>query len=218
MNIEETREFSDTGKELIEDYFDGIEHSALKKPKKMSRIRFSSITEIPLIITGIGLVILIIILAVFIPKDNVNSGAMQFSRMDDRIQQMNARLSRIEKAIQNKDSGKGWMDDVDTLRIRIRSLESDILSRFDVIDKKLNTSGNQLTSLEKPVPVKRRETGLEKSKSPKKSSAESYHNVTSGETLYGISRKYSLSVAQMQQMNPAIEGKNIFPGQKLRIK
>ena len=116
------------------------------------------------------------------------------------------------------------MDDVDTLRIRVRSLESDILSRFDAIDKKLNTYGKQVASVEKPVPVKRRDAGLEKSRPARKPIAEAYHpseayhNVRPGETLYGISRKYSLSVAKLERLNPAVKGKNIFPGQKLRVR
>ena len=48
-------------------------------------------------------------------------------------------------------------------------------------------------------------------------SARQYHNVVAGETLYGISRRYGLTVPQLKELNQ-LTSNSIFIGQQLRIK
>lgn len=50
-----------------------------------------------------------------------------------------------------------------------------------------------------------------------KSEKFTWHTVEEGETMYAISRKYDISVADIKALN-GLEGNNIFPGQKLKIK
>ncbi|MEL7160721.1 MAG: LysM peptidoglycan-binding domain-containing protein, partial [Bacteroidota bacterium] len=47
--------------------------------------------------------------------------------------------------------------------------------------------------------------------------AAQYHSVVKGETLYAISRKYGLTVPQLQQLN-GLRGTTISVGQQLRVK
>ena len=49
-------------------------------------------------------------------------------------------------------------------------------------------------------------------------SGEGYHVVQSGDTLWGISKEYGVSVAELRKLNGLSEGQNIYPGQKLRVK
>jgi lipid-binding SYLF domain-containing protein len=51
-----------------------------------------------------------------------------------------------------------------------------------------------------------------------KSGGESYHVVQSGDTLWGISQEYGVSVAELRRLNDLDEGQNIYPGQKLTVK
>ncbi|MCE3007299.1 MAG: LysM peptidoglycan-binding domain-containing protein [Bacteroidetes bacterium] len=44
-----------------------------------------------------------------------------------------------------------------------------------------------------------------------------YHTVQAGETLYGISRRYGVSVSAIMQLN-GLRGSDIRPGQRLRVK
>ncbi|MEM6770130.1 MAG: glucosaminidase domain-containing protein [Bacteroidota bacterium] len=44
-----------------------------------------------------------------------------------------------------------------------------------------------------------------------------YHNVVAGETLYGISRRYGLTVPQLKELNQ-LTSNSIFIGQQLRVK
>ncbi len=46
---------------------------------------------------------------------------------------------------------------------------------------------------------------------------ESYHIVTSGETLYGISKKYNISSKKLKQIN-GLKSNTIFVGQQIKIK
>jgi len=55
------------------------------------------------------------------------------------------------------------------------------------------------------------------SKDSKKTSKKRYHTVNVGETLYGISRKYGLTVKNIQIMNKLNDRFVIYPGQKLLV-
>lgn len=52
---------------------------------------------------------------------------------------------------------------------------------------------------------------------PSSTSSSVYHKVVSGDTLYGISRKYSVSVDQLKRVN-GLSSNNIMKGQSLRIR
>jgi lipid-binding SYLF domain-containing protein len=45
----------------------------------------------------------------------------------------------------------------------------------------------------------------------------SYHVVQSGDTLWGISKKYDVPVAELRTLNNLAEGQSIYPGQKLSL-
>ncbi len=218
MNIDDSTNFGNMENEPIEDYFDGIEHSNLKRRGKISRLKFSSITEIPLVIAGIGLLVLIVLLVIFIPKNDMPIDNTHLKQMDERVQQMEERLSQIEMKIQKLANIKNQSKQVDVVMGRMNTLESDLSSRLDSVVKKIDKQ-QQLLEQKKTVPTKRKDIALGKSeKSLKKKLIDRYHHIRSGETLYSISRKYGLTVDQLRRLNPSIKGKSIYPGQKLRIR
>jgi lipid-binding SYLF domain-containing protein len=45
-----------------------------------------------------------------------------------------------------------------------------------------------------------------------------YYAVERGDTLYGISKKYGISVAELRRLNNLREGQHIYPGQKILIR
>jgi LysM repeat protein len=51
----------------------------------------------------------------------------------------------------------------------------------------------------------------------KKSSNKHYHMVKAGETLYGISYRYGLTVKKIQLLNKLFDRSVIYPGQKLLV-
>ncbi|NIR17928.1 MAG: LysM peptidoglycan-binding domain-containing protein [Desulfobacterales bacterium] len=44
-----------------------------------------------------------------------------------------------------------------------------------------------------------------------------YHRVQQGETLYGIAKKYGISLAELCRLNQISTGQAIKPGQKLLV-
>jgi membrane-bound lytic murein transglycosylase D len=66
------------------------------------------------------------------------------------------------------------------------------------------------------VPVKRRDARTTTSGSNAASAAPGEHEVKRGETLFGVARRYGLSVRQLAEANPEFDG-NLRPGQVLRL-
>ena len=57
-----------------------------------------------------------------------------------------------------------------------------------------------------------------KNYSGRRSANDLVHTVQQGDSLYGISQRYGLSVGSLRGFNPQIRGSSIFPGQSLIIK
>ncbi|MEV7621085.1 LysM peptidoglycan-binding domain-containing protein [Microbacterium sp. NPDC089321] len=73
--------------------------------------------------------------------------------------------------------------------------------------QKLRVSGTMaLAAASKPAAV-----------APASTTKPTSHTVTTGDTLYGIARKYGTSVAVLLQANDLGQGSIIYPGQKLRL-
>lgn len=73
--------------------------------------------------------------------------------------------------------------------------------------QKLRVSGTMaLAAASKPAAV-----------APASTTKPTSHTVTTGDTLYGIARKYGTSVAELLQANDLGQGSIIYPGQKLRL-
>ena len=61
---------------------------------------------------------------------------------------------------------------------------------------------------------------LKKTAAPSKAQAteeKRYHTVKKGETLFGISRKYGMTVAQLRELNGLSRGQTVRTGQKLLV-
>ena len=82
-----------------------------------------------------------------------------------------------------------------------------------LVSKKIDS---QLGQRSQPTPVKR--SKMSPKKALQKKPVEQYYSVRSGDTLYSIGRRYRMSINELYKLNPSIKGKDIYPGQKLRIK
>ena len=89
-----------------------------------------------------------------------------------------------------------------------------VLKTGQIIQVPLKEAGTVTTDDKKPVPAAAEKpapkTEVVKTKSPK------YHTAKSGESLYGISKKYNSSVDDIKKWNK-ISGSNIKPGQKIIV-
>ena len=95
--------------------------------------------------------------------------------------------------------------------------------RFERLEASLSLSLDHISKVPDTMPPKiaeQRPGKAESSKSSKvskKTSKKHYHTVNVGETLYGISRKYGLTVKNIQLMNKLNDRFVIYPGQKLLL-
>jgi len=82
------------------------------------------------------------------------------------------------------------------------------------INKQVGTLKEELSSVSSKLIIP--ETAQKKAASQVKGN---YHEVQLGETLYGIAKKYGLSVEELSSMNNFSKGRTvIYPGQRISVK
>ena len=114
------------------------------------------------------------------------------------------RIERIEASLSIK---------YETLANRINKLERSI----DRLSRKLDSYKKKSSSIVKKPSVKtskKKET--KKTVSKKKQSI--FHTVKKGDTLYSLSKKYGISIKQLEKINHLPKNANIYPGDNLLVK
>jgi len=227
--------------EPVEEYFNGLEHSSLKKSK--IGLKFPGVTEIPLVIAGAGLLVLIVFLSIFIftifvqkPEKVDVEGKFdgKLRSVDARINQLEGRLSKMEVIVQQLLEMENRGEEIGPVVARINKLESEYSSQLDLMSQKLDhyikqqeEERKKLAALAVKPPEKTTQVSATKAtqvsatkatQMPAKKSVKTYHHVQSGETLYSIGRKYKMSLDQLHGLNPSISGNAIYTGQKIRVK
>jgi len=201
-----------------ENYFDGIDHSAFTK--RQFGFKLSNVMGTPVLLSLTGVIVLVVLVGLIVIKTGKSFDAENVSTMDARLKQMEDRFIDLGLLEKKLNSLEGQGDKLDRLASRINTLESNLSARMEKISKQLKTSKNQVAKSRQKINLAAPPKKALKKKG--KSSVEialTYHHVRSGDTLYSISRRYNLSLKELKQLNPSLAGKkNIFPGQKLRIK
>lgn len=156
-----------------------------------------------------GFIVLIILAVIFIPIIR-ESGDNKISSLDERINQLEVRLNRIE----NLDKRLSLLDKLRTeleisIMERLDSLEASISRRMDQKVKELDTLHMEA---KQKTPDKKKIVKVSKKKTESR-----YHEVSAGETLYRISRKYGLTVEELRRLNKISPESVIYVGQKLII-
>ena len=200
-----------------ENYFDGIEHSSFMK--KQSGLKLSSGTGKPLLLYLIGVIVVLVLVGMVVLKPGKPIDPDRLTGMDARIKQMEDRMIDLglmeKKLVGIEAQGERF----DRLIKRVDTMESNLTA---ILERFASQKQEPQKPVEKIVPQSTREVPkkvVAETKPSASKASDIYHHVRSGDTLYSISRRYDLSVAELKQLNPSISGKKtIFPGQKLRIK
>ena len=107
-----------------------------------------------------------------------------------------------------------------SLERRIKQLEEKLYTlhwietRLDQIEEKNGEFTTFMKTFDRVTALSRSSP----SQVPKVETEALYHRVSSGETLYGISRRYGLTVKDLRRLNKLPPEANIYPGQKLLIR
>ncbi len=188
-------------------------------------------TQMPLIIAGSALLVLVVIIVIFLTRgpdeqDRLIRLENAVATLETRVQEMDGALSRARR-----------QDDVIEMLIsKVDRIDNAVPERIDALENQLANLRRQLvgsggkaetpsrtettsaageadgdgagTSATSKPPVKRPTTPKNKV---------DYHEVKGGETLYQISRRYDLSVEELRRLNNLEVGALIRPGQRLVV-
>lgn len=165
-----------------------------------------------LVVWGLGIIIVIILLAVFF-RGSRTTGSKDLEIMRGRIEHLEARVLRLEsfnkKATAIENGFSALEETVSKLQASNRELEqkvSDLTQRTESV-----------STTKAAAPAKPEASPPQKSPSLQQSKAQ-YHEVGRGETLFRISKKYGITVNQLRQLNDLKKNQVIYPGQKLLVK
>ena len=194
---DDTDEQEDLGQE---DYYDS--QTSLLQSK----------SNLPYIIGGIGLVIIAILLFMVLsgPSDGKNSKQLQ--ALEERIQRLEQKLATVSVIDQALDRIDNNEKEINLFLERVDRFEGTVTTQIDQIIKELGVLHQKTDSV--PAPKAKANQPVAKSTETKKINV---HEVKAGETLYSISRRYSLTVDQLRTYNNIGQNAAIQPGQKLKL-
>ena len=161
-----------------------------------------------------AVVILLILLYIFLPTGNNNQGMAQLKGVEARLDQLEKRMLKLESVGERVLNLEKILKDYGTLEKRLDRLETAIANRMDQVDKELLLLRKDLNA----KPVANRTPPPTQQQPRTTTDPAKHHIVKKGDTLYSISRKYGLTVAQLRKMNRLDKNSVIFAGQKLTVK
>jgi len=176
-----------------EDYYD--DHTGIFRKKYLT----------PFTIGGVGLIVIVILLVIFLsgPKDAVDSRQLQ--SLEAKIQQLEKKLASIGPMEQSSGRLGSLEQKLSLISKRFDRFNSTVTTQIDQIIKELGALHQKSSQAPQPVKTDQKET------KPK------FHQVRPGETLWGISRQYGLTLDQLQSYNNIGPKATLQPGQKLKL-
>lgn len=214
MKWKGTIEDPEFAEDVIDDDYDEDEYPVWEKRKKRSfSERVLNKIEIPFILVAAGLVIVIIVFFISLTgrKDTVD--VSRIDMLEQRLSVMEDRLFKLE-GIRNATEAMGEQNKtIDMLQAKVSQLESAVATRMDQLSDDLTKLSRKTASAGGVRSVVQKEGSVKEA--PAKTVV---HQVRSGDTLFGIGRRYGVSVEALRRLNNIPRGKSIFPGQKLIVR
>ncbi len=166
----------------------------------------------PVIVGAIGLLLVAVIVWLFLSDDRQSLDTNAIQKFESRLTQLEEKLAKLEWL----DQGLARLDkqekDYAGLSEKIDQLDAAYKRELANIARTVKKSGQ-------PSPAKKANKDAPKVASVKKDAGPSSktHTVKAGETLYGIGRKYDVSLEELRKLNNLSAKSKIFPGQKLKL-
>ena len=197
-----------------EEYADDEEDLLWDKKKKNVISRWFKMPEdIPYSWLAIGCLVLIILFVLIFPKNKGEVSEKQFLAMEMRLKKLEDRIEKIEDVDEKITRIWEQAKDFEQFKIRFDRQEASLSLRLDNLTKDLNRMQQQKVEA-KPAKAQTVKT----KQAADATSKQKYHTVSSGETLYSISRQYGLTVEKLRSMNKLSKNMAIHPGQKLLVR
>jgi LysM repeat protein len=179
----------------------------------------------PVLIAAAGLLIAVIFVLMFLSGSPKSSEKEQVKSHEARLRSIEEKLAKLEWL----DTGLARLDrkekEIASLSERMLQLESALNLKVDQLSKQM--AKPQATKQPEPSPSKA-ESAPSKAEPPAQKAVASpaptgkdtktkVHVVQKGETLYGISRKYGITVDELLKLNKISSKDPIKPGQQLVV-
>jgi LysM repeat protein len=210
----------------IDPYYndDDIESLKAKRTNKPQRLSGKAVAYL---FGGLGVVIVFLLVVLLSTRSHAPVDPARIADLQQRVDNLQQQLQKYagvdEKVTTIWEQAKTF----ETFKTRFdrseasTSLRMDHLAMsLDALQKKINEFQAKLAKLERTPGAKAASAGRPASKkklaSKKKATAET-HTVVAGDTLYNISRRYNLSVAELRSINNLKKGAVIHVGQKLIV-
>jgi LysM repeat protein len=164
-----------------------------------------------LVFVGIGVLLLIIVFSLFFIGSNETR--KDLSSIRSNLDQVEKRLTQVEDKIArlNKEVITSKVDFDKNMEQR-ESQMSSLERRLDEQSKRIE----QLQEAMSTLPTKKKSPEIVHKK-PTSQTIKRYHEVRKGETLYGIARRYGISVDKLCRLNHITAETVVRPGQKLLV-
>jgi len=166
-----------------------------------------------LYIGGAIVLVVIVIVALLSSSGGNDISTADFTALSERIERIESRVSgleglegRISVALQaQKNALKETVTEA-------AGTGGTMVQQLDLLARKVDALQQKMGSVVKEAQAiradKTERVELQKAR---------YHVVKRGDSLYGIARKYGLSVERLRTLNKISNGKPIYPGQKLLV-
>jgi hypothetical protein len=142
--------------------------------------------------SGFSFFIGAVILGLFILVAGLFQSRSSFD-LEIKIRSLERRIKQLEERLYSLDWIEARLDQIEEKNVQFTTF----INTFDRVTKLSRSSHSKVTKVEtKPL----------------------YHQVISGETLYGISRHYGLTVEDLRRLNKLPPKGTIYPDQKLLIR
>jgi LysM repeat protein len=180
---------------------------------------FHKKTILPFIIGGVGLIVLVLIFAIILfgRDDGVDRKTLQ--SLETRIEQIENRLASGSANEQTLEQLARQERGLSALGERFKGFEATVSTQIDQIIKELGTLHQKI---DRPPGSKPQALPPAEKKAPavaqKKGGNPEFYQVQAGDTLFRISRRYDLTVKQLQSYNNLAPDAAIYPGQKLKLR
>lgn len=169
-------------------------------------------SHVPVIVGAVGLILVALIVWLFLSGGRQAGDGNATQKFDSRLTQLEEKLAKLEWL----DQGLARLDkqekDFVALTEKVERMEASynrelakITKNVSKIDKKAKSVN---TRPDAPAVTANKKSG---------GAAPKIHVVKAGDTLYGISRKYSVDLGELRQQNQLTPQSKIFPGQKIKL-
>lgn len=189
--------------------------------------------EFTLIIAGALAVTLVVFFLFFSSSDSdtqmVSSSSQNATpgALEDRLASMEAALESMQAKLMN--SGDTTLTSMDATLVQLQQqvsrLEAAAQIKFDSLTERMGNLEQKLSTVSKmaasPAPVKSVETTPSVKKAPNvqdKKTAEVFHTVKKGETLWRIAQEYNTTVAALRKLNNLDTDAKIYPGTNILVR